>query len=138
MMVRRATADDVPLMVRLGEAFHSKMTYNRHPFRPEIFEESLKGYMELDEFALWVGDDAMAAAMIGQHPATGVRMASEIFLYSEGASQGLRLLREMKNWAKANGASDLILTDQINMRDLAALYERAGAVPVERVYRAEL
>jgi hypothetical protein len=44
----------------------------------------------------------------------------------------------MKNWAKDKGASDLILTDQMNMRDLASLYQQIGAEPVERVYRAEL
>jgi len=96
------------------------------------------GYVESEDVGIWIGENALAVAMIGTHPATGHKMASEILLYSEGAGQGLRLLKAMANWAREKGASDLILTDQLNMRDLAALYQRVGAVPVERVYRAEL
>lgn len=138
MTVRLATSEDVPELVRLGYGFHAQMIYAAHPFRPDIFEETLRAYMERDEFAVWIGEKAMAVAMVGHHPATGHIMASEVFLYSEGAKQGIRLLREMTNWAREKGAGELILTDQMNMRDLAALYSRIGAKPVERVYRAEL
>lgn len=137
-MIREATLEDMPEMVRLGKAFHERMVYNTRPFDAASFEEALTGYVESPHVGIWIGDKAMAVAMVGTHPATGHLMASELLLYSEGARQGLALLKEMKNWAKAKGASDLILTDQMNMRDLAALYERAGAFPVERVYRAEL
>lgn len=138
MSVRLAKEEDIPELVRLGSGFHAGMIYADRPFRPEVFEETLLGYMGRDEFAVWIGDKAMAVGMVGPHPATGHIMASEVFLYSEGAKQGLKLLREMANWAKEKGASELILTDQMNMRDLAALYSRIGAKPVERVYRAEL
>lgn len=137
-MIREATLEDVPELVRLGQAFHERMVYNTRPFDAETFAASLTGYIESDDIGIWIGDEAMAVAMVGTHPATGHKMASELFLYSEGAGQGLRLLKAMANWAKEKGASDLILTDQMNMRDLAALYQRIGAHPVERVYRAEL
>jgi GNAT superfamily N-acetyltransferase len=137
-MIRKAGLDDLPELVRLGKAFHERMVYNTRPFNAASFEAALTGYVEADSIGVWVGDKAMAVAMIGTHPATGHVMASELMLYSEGARQGLALLKAMKNWAKEKGASDLILTDQMNMRDLAALYERVGAHPVERVYRAEL
>jgi GNAT superfamily N-acetyltransferase len=137
MSVRLAEREDLSELVKLGERFHAQMVYNAHPFQPDVFEETLAGYMDRDDFAVWIGKDAMAAAMVGRHLATGHVMASEIFLYSEGASQGMRLLREMANWAKEKGAGELILTDQMNMRDLAALYSRVGAKPVERVYRVE-
>ncbi len=137
-MIREATFEDVPELVRLGQAFHERMVYNTRPFDAEAFTAALTGYLESPEIGVWMGEQAMAVAMVGTHPATGHKMASELLLYSEGASQGLRLLKAMANWAKEKGASDLILTDQMNMRDLAALYQRIGAHPVERVYRAEL
>lgn len=138
MTVRRATPEDIPELVRLGAGFHQQMIYADHPFRPDVFEATLLAYMNRDEFGVWIADNAMAVAMIGYHPATGHAMASEVFLYSEGAKQGIKLLREMASWAREQGAGELILTDQMNMRDLAALYSRIGAKPVERVYRAEL
>jgi GNAT superfamily N-acetyltransferase len=137
-MIREAAIEDVPELVRLGQAFHERMVYKAHPFNAVSFEEAVTGYIESPEIGIWVGEKAMAVAMVGTHPATGHKMASELLLYSEGAKQGLALLKAMKNWAKDKGASDLILTDQMNMRDLAALYQRIGAQPVERVYRAEL
>ena len=137
-MIREAGIDDVPELVRLGQAFHERMVYNTRPFNAEAFEAAVTGYIESPEIGVWVGEKAMAVAMVGTHPATGHTMASELLLYSEGARQGLALLKTMKNWAKDKGASDLILTDQMNMRDLASLYQRIGAEPVERVYRAEL
>lgn len=137
-MIREAIPEDVPELVRLGQAFHERMVYNTHPFNAASFEEAVTGYIESPEIGIWTGERAMAVAMVGTHPATGHRMATELLLYSEGAKQGLALLIEMKNWAKDKGASDLILTDQMNMRDLASLYQQIGAEPVERVYRAEL
>jgi GNAT superfamily N-acetyltransferase len=137
-MIRLATEDDLPELVRLGEGFHSQMVYNTHPFDADVFERSLRGYLEAENFAVWIGDQALAVAMIGTHPATGRLMASEVMLYSESAGQGLKLLRKMADWAKDAGAGELILTDQVNMRDLATLYSRIGAKPVERVYRVEL
>ncbi len=137
-MIREAAIEDVPELVRLGQSFHEQMVYKAHPFNAVSFEEAVTGYIESPEIGIWVGDKAMAVAMVGTHPATGHKMASELLLYSEGAKQGLALLKAMKNWAKDKGASDLILTDQMNMRDLAALYQRIGAQPVQRVYRAEL
>ena len=137
-MIREAILDDVPELVRLGQAFHERMVYNAHPFSAEAFEEAVTGYIESPDIGIWAGERAMAVAMVGTHPATGHRMVTELLLYSEGAKQGLALLIEMKNWAKDKGASDLILTDQMNMRDLASLYQQIGAEPVERVYRAEL
>jgi GNAT superfamily N-acetyltransferase len=137
-MIRLATENDLPELVRLGEGFHSQMVYNTHPFDADVFEGSLRGYLEAENFAVWIGDQALAVAMIGTHPATGRLMASEVMLYSESAGQGLKLLRKMADWAKDAGAGELILTDQVNMRDLATLYSRIGAKPVERVYRVEL
>lgn len=137
-MIREAAFEDMPELVRLGQAFHERMVYNTRPFDAEAFTAALTGYLESPDIGIWLGDKAMAVAMVGTHPATGHTMASELLLYSEGARQGLALLKAMANWAKEKGASDLILTDQMNMRDLAALYQRIGATPVERVYRAEL
>jgi GNAT superfamily N-acetyltransferase len=137
-MIRLATEDDLPELVRLGEGFHKQMVYNTHAFDPDVFEGSLRGYLKAENFAVWIGDRALAVAMTGTHPATGRLMASEVMLYSESAGQGLKLLRKMADWAKDAGAGELILTDQVNMRDLATLYSRIGAKPVERVYRVEL
>ena len=137
-MIRLAVDEDLPELVRLGEGFHKQMVYNTHPFDPDVFGQSMWDYMSSENFAVWIGDKALAVAMVGRHPATGRTMASEVMLYSESAGQGLKLLHKMKKWAKDMGAGELILTDQVNMRDLAALYSRIGAQPVERVYRVEL
>lgn len=137
-MVREAIFDDLPELIELGEAFHAQMIYNDYPYDPVVFGNTCAGYIEHENFSLWIGKRAMAAAAMGTHIATGHLMCSEIFLYSEAANQGLRLLRSMEKWAHDQGANQLILTDQMNMRDLSKLYKRVNAKPIERVYMAEV
>lgn len=137
-MIREAAESDLDEIVRLGRGFHDQMVYASDPFDADHFRETCRGYILHPQFVLLIGDKAMCAGMIGAHPATGKAMASEIFLYSEGAKQGLRLLKAFKEWAQEQGARTILLTDQMNMRSLAPLYARIGAAEVERVYRVEM
>lgn len=138
MTIKRCYFADLKALVELGWAFHGKTIYAANAFDAEHFADTLRGYMVSGRGAVWMGDNAMAAAVLGKHPASGHTMASEVFLYSEGAGQGMRLLKAMKQWAEQEGALDLILTDQVNLQSLEPLYRRFGADPVERVYRVEL
>lgn len=133
-----ASLDDLDVIVELGRKFHEQMVYAGDPFDAEHFRATCQGYIEHPDFVLLIGDKAMCAGMIGRHPASGQPMASEIFLYSEGARQGLKLLKALKAWAAERGAKTLLLTDQMNLRSLAPLYARLGAQEVERVYRMEV
>lgn len=137
-MAREAVTDDLDELVALCERFHGSTIHAGQPYDGEHFRQQCAAYIDAPDYVLLIGKDAMCAGMVGLHPASGARMASEIFLYSEGAAQGLKLLKALKAWASKRGARQLILTDQMNMRSLAPLYQRIGAKEIERVYMAEL
>lgn len=138
-MIRLATVEDLPELVRLGAAFHGMTIHAKFAdYDPDRFEFYCKHLLGSANAALWIGKDAMLAASVAQHPASSALYAYEVFLYSEGAKQSLGLLKTAKAWAKERGAVGVILSDQMSLRSLAKLYERVGAVPLERHYILEV
>jgi hypothetical protein len=138
MMVRMATDADMPDLIALGAGFHGRTVHaDFAAYDPARFERYCRHLMTSERCALWIGDKAMLAASLAQHPASHAVYAHEIFLYSEGAKQALGLLRALKAWALEKGAARVIVSDQMNMKSLDRLYERVGAKPFERHYIME-
>jgi GNAT superfamily N-acetyltransferase len=113
-MIRRATLDDLPALMRLGADMHAESPrFSRWRLNEgklaRLFERMLG---DQDAF-LWVAEHegrvaGLLAAMIFDHWCVDQRMAMDFGLFMEPARRGglhaARLVKEYKAWAAEAGA----------------------------------
>lgn len=140
-MIRRATPDDLPRIIEMGQRFIAET-----PYRDLISEADPERVTDLvvkvatspDGVILIADDDGnvtgMIAMVVGEHPYSGERTGSELvwWVEPEHRGYGLRLLKAAEEWARDRGATRIHMVapnDQIG-----ALYARLGYTPAETTY----
>lgn len=145
MTIRRLTERDVPAVVEMGLRFLASPEYRTYftgdASRLEIL---IRMGVGSEGMASWVAEheDGTLVGMLGvvvfNHPMSGERVASEIawWVNPEARGIGMRLLREAERWAKAQGATRLLMVAP-NDR-VGGFYQRLGFSPVETSYQRSL
>lgn len=147
-MIRLATPDDGPALMRMGEAFHTESGYAaKFPFDMASFAHtcSVLGAAKLllvaDHGNVTVGmAGADIAPAISNH---AVIVARETFWYvipEYRKGLGLKLLRALETVVGEHGATffDVVAEPGPRSAPLEHLYERRGFNPAEKTFRKDL
>lgn len=141
-MIRLATLDDVPAIVRLATQFIETTEYVAVlTVNPSQLEALTSALLEREDAAVWLADRegvvvGMLAVHVFAHPFSGQRLAGEIcwFMATEarGGGDAVRLLSKAESWARQQKVEAMQLTAP-NDR-VGAFYERRGYCGIERAY----
>lgn len=139
--LRRATRDDVPAIVALGQRMHEESPrYSRYPYQPERIRRAI-GLMLASPscFVLVAERDGAPAGffggMLSEHPFTGHFYAGDAAVYVAPEHRGTsilpRMLREFERWADDVGAEEVTLgvSTEVHTERTANLYARHGYRP---------
>lgn len=143
-MIRRATLDDMPRLLAMGQRFASETEYrDLITIRPGPLAVAIRSILGNPDGATFVsGTDATLTGMIAvlayDHPFSGERTAFEVVWWvdPEARGDGLRLLRAAEGWAREQGIRKMQMVAP-NER-VGALYRRLGYAPVETSYQRSL
>lgn len=138
MIIRQATAADIPALLELAAHFRERTTYQKFvAWRPEQIARLIPRVLDVGVILLAEdGDQAlgMLALAVLEHPYTGELVADELVWWVEpharNRSIGPRLLRGGEAWARAKGATILSMVAPVGS-SVGAYYERLGYTPVE-------
>ena len=133
-MIREATVEDIPVLLRMGEKFAAlaRLT-DSVGYDPASMEATFRAMIEGEAFVIFVGGGAIGG-MIAPHPFNhATLLADELFWWSEGG--GLALLRAFENWAESQGAIvRMTALEAADPERVGKIYARRGYVPLERAY----
>jgi GNAT superfamily N-acetyltransferase len=142
--IRDGTEADLSDLVRMGTRFFPAVGYDR--FFPASEDRMLAlGRILLASGLLLVGVDAqdrpqgMIGALLFEHPMAEATCGSELFWWIEPAARGslgIRLLKRAEQWAKAQGATHMMMVAP--NADVAKIYERLHYQPAETSYLRRL
>ena len=142
-MIRRATVDDTPRMIEMGQHFVMDTEYARLvSVSPERLADTIASVLSNPDGVVLLSGNGKATGMIAMlaydHPFSGERTAFEIvwWVEPEARGDGVRLLRAAEDWAREQGAKHMQMVapnDRVGM-----LYQRLGYAPVETSFQRSL
>jgi hypothetical protein len=102
-------------------------------YDPADMAETFRLMIDNPAHLVLIGEKGAVGALSGPHPFNHAHtIAQELFWWSEGR-EGLRLLSELEEWAKANCHSLRMITlEAVEADRMAQLYARLGYAPLER------
>lgn len=141
MIVRPASASDIPAIVRMGEVFASTPGYaGKVRLEPDVFAERLTSLMVSDDgfLAVLEGDDGVCGAIggfVAPSIFASVRHAAELFWFvdtvARGNGQGRKLFDALFDWVKASDAVSFSMIEPPDAPEVGALYEKYGFTKFE-------
>ena len=131
-MVRSATLDDIPALLKIGEAFHAA---GQLPcaFNLDAMAAVLQTMIEADSAAVLMTDRGVIGGAI--NPAycdPSWTYAVELFWWAQG--DGLKLLRAFEGWAQQAGAKEVRMTSLAALPRADRLLRCVGYAPAEVSY----
>lgn len=131
-MIRKATRNDVPDLVKLGRSFVLAIGEEPH-------DASLANYMRglIDHGVVFRSDKGMIGGIIVSPPWNKRRLlAQEMFWWAEDG-QGLALMRAFEAWAEEQGIArrDVVFSAIGPEGRADKIIKRRGYAQVERSYR---
>lgn len=145
-MIRRATLEDLPVLVAMGARFRSETAYAGLVDQDGAQLEALTRFL-LEHGAVFVAQIrleviGMLAATVVRHPVDGALTGSEIAWWIEpefrGGSAAVRLLEAAEAWAKNMGARRFQMVAPTANARVGELYRRRGYAEVETTWQREL
>lgn len=142
LMIREALESDIPRMVEMGRRFREESSYNEH-LTDNPAKMAALGKILIEKNSLLVSERAgeivgMLGFVIHSHFISGDVMAMEVFWWVEPdhRGEGVKLLHEMKNRARAAGAKfyQMIAPNE----KVAEFYKAIGCLWVESTYQGTL
>lgn len=143
-MIRRATRDDRPALLRMGRSFAAIGT--AIPFDDDSYMATVMHLIAGEDAILLVLErDGQVVGMIGGlcYPCWynhGHITAQELFWWVDegyrGSGGSVRLLEAFEEWAISQGASEIVMGARSHMsaERLGRFYARRGYVELERLY----
>lgn len=143
-MIRKATAADIPALVRMGRDFWSKTAYSGIPYCPDSAAVVLSQMME--NGLLIVGEiEGRAVGMVGgaispMFANRAVLAVTELFWWvspeARNSRIGLELFSGLEAAAKEAGASvmGMIALDALDPEKAKSIYAARGYVPAEHTF----
>ena len=140
MIVRVATAEDEPDVLRLARAF---LTSGLFPFLEAASDRQLRFLFSqvLEHGAVFLAGDPPVGFLVlylGPHPITGECTADELAWWvmpeARGSSAGARLMAAAEEWARVRHASCLRMVAPVGSPEVGRFYTRRGYEPIEVSY----
>ena len=146
MTIRRATPDDLDVIVAMALRFQATTSYAQHLRATEAtFRALATQLLASPEAAIWVADRdgqvvGMIAAALYTQPMSGERIGSEVCWWMDPEARGgrtaIRLVRAAEQWAQAQGAT--VFQMMAPTKAVGALYEALQYAPIETHYMRRL
>lgn len=124
-MARKATPDDLPRILELGDAFRAMGPYAWAPLDAEAFATFAAGLIESG--VIFLSDEGMLGGCLSPlYFNPSVILAAELFWYAPKAGDDLR--QAFEAWAKDNGCQAVACSGLANEREagIRRIYSRAG------------
>ena len=143
-MIRRATTDDVPRLIEMGQRFTQETEYRGLvEVNPEKLADTLNAMLTSPVNAVFVSSaggalTGLLLAVVYENPFSGDLTGSELawWVEPEARGDGLRLLKAAEAWAIDAGATRMQMVAP-NER-VGALYKRLGYTPLETAFQRSL
>lgn len=130
-MIRKATRDDIPEILRLGAEFLAYSPHNVHPLDPDAFAD-FAGKLIDGAGAIFLSEDGFIGGLVtGAYFNPAVLFGAELFWWAR--KEGRQLREAFEAWAKENGAVELHFTGLLDERSdtITKVFRRAGYQPLE-------
>lgn len=148
-MIRAATLDDMPDMLRLGALMHAESRYASMTFAPEVLAETIAQLIASPYGFAWVAirkgrTVGVMLAGVGAQWFSRELTTFEYGVYVEpdcrGGMLGISLIKSYKKWALSVGARIVQGGVTANIEDGAAgkIYERIGFDKIGSLYAMEV
>ena len=150
-VVRRATADDVPALVRMGRAFIASSEHGRTlSVDDAALADRVSALVASDDVAWFVADRdgdvcaMLVCAVMGLWFAPSTMMATELAWWVEPRARGttvaVRLVKAYEEWARAAGVSVCTMSslDGCNGAQVATMLARMGYARSETTHIKEM
>lgn len=140
-MVRPARTEDIPMLLPMALAFLDAL--DEHGDTATI-TGTLENMINADQAVVIVGDHSMLGGIVVPHFFDATRsMATELFWWVEpqarGAGEGAALLKSFESWARASGASRVVMVSMASLSEtVGKMYEAHGYTSFESSYLKEL
>lgn len=129
-MIRRATHEDMPEILRLGAEFLAYSPYAWAELDAEAFS-TFAGQM-IENGAIFLSDDGMIGGILSPlYFNPSVVLAAELFWFAR--SEGPALRQALEAWAREQGAVGITCSGLVDRHEAAIrrVYSRAGYAPSE-------
>lgn len=132
-MIRPATLEDLPEVLRLAAEFHAFSPYRDYPFDADAFA-GFAGRL-IEGGVIFLSEDGMIGGLLNPlyfNPA--VVMAAELFWFAR--KEGRQLREAFEGWARERGAVGVQASSLCDGQadKIRRNYERAGYAPMETAY----
>lgn len=136
-MIRPATKQDIPEIVRLSETMHQESRYRTLPYNGDKFARLMARLIDSPAGMVAVAERdgqiiGAIAGVVTDHYFADATISYELGLYVEkahrGTLAGYRLAKEYIDWAKSQGVDqvDMGITTGIDEERTGRMYERLG------------
>jgi len=147
MIYRRASGNDIPLLMPLLHEFAEQVPYPRckidEVHMPDFWKRLIDD--EIGAIFMLMSDERVVGAIggiVGPNPITGERETVEIFWYVQPSYRGLGvyLYKLFENWARNNGSKVLRMgfLHGVTPETIERLYDKLGLVKAETYFAKEL
>ena len=134
-MIRRATLEDIPRLLEMGEKFAEKARLEFNVgYDPASMEDTFSRMIQADE-PVFIGEAGAIGALTFPHPFNRAHWGcQELFWWSEGR-EGMRLLKALTSYCEEHCHSLTMITlEAIKPEEMGRLYRRLGFRPLEHSY----
>ena len=140
MEIRQADVDDIPELLRMGEAFHSVSGYGDFcDFGKDEAEITIRTLIEHETLIMCEGG-MLGFVIFPIFMAKNVSMAQEVFWWVDESKRGsgiaITLLKRAEAIAKNRGAKvfTMLCLNDLNGDKVGKMYSRLGYQPKEKNY----
>ena len=151
MIVRTATAEDLPQYIALARMFHAASPmHNVIPFDDEGYSQFYLQAIEMPTVGVWLAEideevvGIAGALLYPMYFSPNTLVAQELWWWltpkSRGSGAGAKMFKQIEDWAKDNGAAAvfMIALEDSRAKKMEHLYARAGFRPMERTFIKEV
>ena len=142
-MIRQATKEDLPELLRMGELFFKASGYSAvGNYNLDKTTRMLESLIELG--TLLIGEGGMLGYVLSEIWMTDVTVGSELFWWVDedkrSTGLGLKLIKAAEAAAKENGASYMAMAniESLNSQRMNTLYTRLGYALTELTWTRKL
>ena len=130
-MIRQATHEDLDQLVELARKFHAISPFARYTFSPSGTKNYLTSVLSgRPDTVIFMTDTAAIGGRVTYLPFCDATIARESFWFSDGGSDGLKVLREYMRWVESRGVNIDIMTgmncDNHDLQRVLNVLDRLG------------